>query len=65
MIGLNIRFMRILKGLKIKDLSDKMGITCRQFAKYEKGVNRIPASAIWDCGRIMNCDVNCFFKNIN
>ena len=64
-IGENIRIMREIRGINIKTLADKMGITYGQLRKYEKGINRISASAILNCTKIMNCPIDYFFDNIH
>jgi transcriptional regulator with XRE-family HTH domain len=63
-IGMNIKIMRVSKGFNCSKLAYKIGITPQQMGKYEKGTNRISASAIWNFAKIMNCPIDCFFQNI-
>jgi transcriptional regulator with XRE-family HTH domain len=46
LIGSRIRHFRHAQGLSQTDLANKLGITFQQLQKYEKGANRISASAL-------------------
>ena len=47
-IGQRIRVRRQLLGLSQEALAKKIGITFQQVQKYERGMNRIGASRLWD-----------------
>jgi transcriptional regulator with XRE-family HTH domain len=47
LVARNIRIQRIVKGLSQGEIADRLGITCQQLQKYERGANRIT------CGRLV------------
>lgn len=46
LIGSRIRHFRQARGLSQTELADALGITFQQMQKYEKGTNRVSASAL-------------------
>ncbi len=64
-IGQRIRIRRRLLGLSQEALSKKMGITFQQVQKYERGLNRIGASRLWDIMQILGVDANYFFMGMD
>lgn len=45
-IGARVREFRLLRSMSQQALADQLGITFQQMQKYEKGMNRISASAL-------------------
>lgn len=45
-------------------LADAVGITFQQIQKYERGVNRIAASRLWQMADFLNTDINYFFDGL-
>ena len=43
-VGRRLNVLRKKSGLSQRDLSERLGITFQQIQKYEKGLNRLPAS---------------------
>ena len=42
-----------------------MGLTFQQVQKYEKGLNRIGASRLWDLAQILNISIDFFYKDMD
>ncbi len=67
-IGENIRLYRIKAGLTIKDLSKRiqrhhdMELKVASIRNYEKGVEKIPASALICISAITNTDIQLFYE---
>ncbi len=64
LIGKKLRQLRNVKGISQDSLASEAGITFQQVQKYEKGVNRISASRLFDFSKILNVDVKIFFDPI-
>ena len=60
-IGQILRRRRIEIGMSQERLAEVLGITFQQVQKYEKGVNRIAASRLWDISRALDLPVTRFF----
>jgi transcriptional regulator with XRE-family HTH domain len=45
-----------------EELAKNLGITFQQVQKYEKGVNRIGSSRLFDIGQALNVPVSFFFE---
>ena len=63
-IGNRIRQRRTMLGLSQKQLGDAIGITPQQVQKYEKGTNRIAASALFIVAEALNVPVSFFFDEL-
>lgn len=61
-IGLRLKMRRILLNMTQDDLAQKLGITFQQVQKYEKALNRISASRLYDIAYILNTDISYFFE---
>lgn len=66
-IGARVREFRLLRGMSQGALAEKLGITFQQMQKYEKGANRISASALIlickELGITPNHILGAFFDN--
>ena len=60
-IGQILRRRRIEIGMSQERLAEVLGITFQQIQKYEKGVNRIAASRLWDISKALDLPVTRFF----
>ena len=47
-VGGRVRLRRMLLGMSQEKLAEKLGLTFQQVQKYEKGINRIGASRLFD-----------------
>ena len=54
-VGSRVRFRRMLLGMSQEKLGEKLGLTFQQIQKYEKGINRIGASRLFDWRRCWAC----------
>jgi transcriptional regulator with XRE-family HTH domain len=57
-IGRRIRARRLELGLSQEGVADALGVTFQQLQKYEKGVNRVSASTLYDLAQILDIDTN-------
>jgi transcriptional regulator with XRE-family HTH domain len=61
-IGLRLKMRRIVLNMTQDDLAQKLGITFQQVQKYEKSLNRISASRLYEIACILNTDIGYFFE---
>jgi transcriptional regulator with XRE-family HTH domain len=61
-VGSRVRLRRMLLGMSQERLGESMGLTFQQVQKYEKGVNRIGASRLFQIARILDVPVQFFFE---
>lgn len=64
LIGKKLRQLRNMSGMSQDALASEAGITFQQIQKYEKGVNRVSASRLYDFSKILGVDVKTFFEPI-
>ena len=63
-VGARIRLRRTLLGMSQERLGDALGLTFQQVQKYERGVNRVGASRLFDLSRILDVPINFFYDNM-
>ncbi|MBE6449239.1 MAG: helix-turn-helix transcriptional regulator [Alphaproteobacteria bacterium] len=63
-VGNRVRIYRTLKGLSQEKLGDALGLTFQQVQKYEKGLNRIGASRLWDISQVLETPIALFYAGI-
>lgn len=63
-VGRKIKELRISRGLSQTALADTLGITYQQFAKYERGVNRISAAQIHLLAHVLDYPIGVFFEGL-
>lgn len=61
-IGLRLKMRRILMNMTQEDLAQKLNITFQQVQKYEKAINRVSASRLYDIAHILNINITYFFE---
>jgi transcriptional regulator with XRE-family HTH domain len=64
-VGGRIRMRRNLLGWSQEKLGDMMGLTFQQVQKYEKGLNRVSASRLWDFSVVLDMPVSFFFEDMD
>lgn len=64
-VGNRIRLRRTLLGISQEKLASLLGLTFQQIQKYEKGVNRVGASRLWDISKILETSISFFYEDIN
>lgn len=60
-VGSRVRLRRMLLGLSQEKLGEHLGLTFQQIQKYEKGVNRIGASRLFDLAQVLGVPVQFFY----
>lgn len=55
-VGARIRDRRKALGISQEKLAEALGVTFQQIQKYEKGVNRVSASTLFNVVRILEID---------
>lgn len=63
-VGARVRLRRTLLGLSQEKLGDAVGLTFQQIQKYERGVNRIGSSRLFQFSRILDVPVSYFFEDL-
>jgi transcriptional regulator with XRE-family HTH domain len=58
-----VRLRRILLGMSQEKLGESLGLTFQQIQKYEKGVNRIGASRLFDMSRVLGVSIQYFYED--
>jgi len=61
-VGGRVRFRRMLLGMSQEKLGEKLGLTFQQVQKYEKGINRIGASRLFDLAKVLGVSVQFFYE---
>ncbi|MGD9637807.1 MAG: helix-turn-helix domain-containing protein [Alphaproteobacteria bacterium] len=64
-VGGRVRLRRTLLGMSQEKLASILGLTFQQVQKYERGMNRIGASRLWDLSNVLRVPVSFFFEEIN
>jgi transcriptional regulator with XRE-family HTH domain len=63
-VGARVRLRRTLLGLSQEKLGEALGLTFQQVQKYERGVNRIGASRLFDLARVLDVPIGFFFDDM-
>ena len=64
-VGARIRLRRTLMGMSQEKLGEALGLTFQQVQKYERGVNRVGASRLFDLSRVLDVPINFFFDDLS
>ncbi len=62
-VGSRVRLRRMLLGMSQEKLGEHLGLTFQQVQKYEKGVNRIGASRLFDLAKVLGVPVQFFYDD--
>jgi transcriptional regulator with XRE-family HTH domain len=63
-VGQRVRTRRLEIGMSQEKLAELLGVTFQQVQKYEKGVNRIAVSRLWDISVALEMPVSRFFETV-
>jgi len=63
-VGSRVRLQRVVIGMSQQKLGDLLGLTFQQVQKYEKGINRIGASRLFEVAQIFSVPVQFFFDEL-
>jgi transcriptional regulator with XRE-family HTH domain len=64
-LGQRVRTRRLEIGMSQEKLAELLGVTFQQVQKYEKGVNRIAASRLFDISAALDMPVARFFEGLS
>lgn len=64
-VGQRLRTRRLEIGMSQERLAEILGITFQQIQKYEKGVNRIAASRLFDISSALDLPIARFFEGLS
>ena len=63
-VGSRVRLRRMLLGMSQEKLGEHLGLTFQQIQKYEKGINRIGASRLFDLSQVLAVPVQYFYEEL-
>lgn len=63
-VGKRLRLRRTLLGMSQERLGEMLSLTFQQVQKYERGVNRIGSSRLYELGQILDVPVSFFFDDM-
>jgi transcriptional regulator with XRE-family HTH domain len=64
-VGRNIRFQRIARGISQEELAERLGVTFQQVQKYEKGANRTSAGRLAQIASILETGLMPLFDGVD
>ena len=62
-VGSRVRLRRMMTGMSQDKLGEALGLTFQQVQKYEKGVNRIGASRLFEISKILTVPIQFFYDD--
>jgi transcriptional regulator with XRE-family HTH domain len=63
-VGARLKARRRQRGMSQTDLADALGLTFQQVQKYERGQNRLSASALWRAAAAVEVPIGFFFDGL-
>ena len=63
-VGKRMRLRRSLLGMSQGKLGEALGLSFQQVQKYERGINRIGASRLYELSRVLGVGVSYFFAEM-
>jgi transcriptional regulator with XRE-family HTH domain len=63
-VGSRLRERRISLGMSQTTLAERMSLAFQQIQKYERGTNRLSASALWRAAEAVDVPVTFFFDGL-
>lgn len=64
-VGKRIRLRRTILHITQQQMAEMLGLTFQQVQKYEKGMNRVGASRLWDISKVLDVPMGFFFEDID
>lgn len=64
-VGKRIRLRRTILHITQQQMAEMLGLTFQQVQKYEKGMNRVGASRLWDISRVLEVPMGFFFEDMD
>src|SRR5579872_3514428 len=63
-VGKRLRQRRTILGLSQEAIGNAIGVTFQQVQKYERGVNRMGSSRLFEFSKILSVPVSYFFEGL-
>ncbi len=63
-VGSRVRLRRTLMGMSQEKLGNAVGLTFQQIQKYERGLNRIGSSRLYQFSKVLDVPVSFFFDEM-
>lgn len=64
-VGKRIKMRRCMIGMSQEKLAEEIGLTFQQIQKYERAVNRVSASKLYDFSKALGVPVNYFYQGLD
>jgi transcriptional regulator with XRE-family HTH domain len=64
LVGGRIRQRRLALRISQQELADRLGVTCQQLQKYEKGTSRVAAGRLYMIAQALGTSVGHFFAGM-
>lgn len=61
-VGKRLRMRRTILGMSQEAIGSAIGVTFQQVQKYERGINRMGSSRLYDFSRILGIPISYFFE---
>ncbi len=61
-VGRRLRLKRTILGMSQESVGKEIGVTFQQIQKYERGINRMGASRLYDFAKALGVTVSYFFE---
>ena len=62
-VGKRLRLKRTMLGLSQEAIGNAIGVSFQQIQKYERGINRMGSSRLYEFGRLMHVPISYFFES--
>jgi transcriptional regulator with XRE-family HTH domain len=63
-VGTRVKLRRTLLGMSQDRLGEALGLTFQQVQKYERGINRVGASRLFDLSQALDVPISFFFDDM-
>ncbi|MCH2546039.1 MAG: helix-turn-helix domain-containing protein [Alphaproteobacteria bacterium] len=63
-VGKRLRFGRTMQGLSQESIGESIGVTFQQIQKYERGINCIRSSKLFELANVLKVPITFFFEGI-
>ena len=64
-VGNKLRARRVVLGMSQEAIGKAIGVTFQQIQKYERGINRMGSSRLYEFSKLLNIPVQYFFEGYN
>lgn len=64
-VGKRLRLKRTILGMSQEAIGNAIGVTFQQIQKYERGINRMGSSRLYEFAKVMGVPVSFFFEEFS